>query len=511
MHRALLLPEIVANILEIGETEPGFLFNCLTVNKTFFDEASRKLWVACASNTYGTPEYAEIRTLANIVLQDDAGHARAQIYANHIQTLDFKYEDDDFEKTDARWHPVLAKLQFPKLRSLSIYPSNTAKSFNTGDALLAYAQPSLQFFNVYCATKLSNGFLERLGSQCPGLQELHLDSDDSTVSSDDLVNFLSKASSLEQLNLRTGDNKIWSPAAFAQLSQCSNLVSFNIPELIEEGWLASLGPSSGSEPFPDLLHVSASMTTDAVKRLSVLQPKITSLRMYNEKFGPTQDMLAAASCFQQLECFAFYPSSGSLITGQEIIQLAQACPSLEELSIGDGEATPAPGATGITDDAIRSLAEGLPKLQTLQLVFNSNTRPSIGATLTSLGRHCPELTHLTISCQRDWESILSVPEDIRLPLLEGIDVYQSTEPTRETTADERMSAIERWTTHVETWFPLLDCLEIEGGSLGWELAFKDVFEDQLEGTISTEEEDEGVTYDSSDELDLGIPGRTEDA
>jgi hypothetical protein len=508
MHQALVLPEIVALILETGETEPGFLFNCLTVNKTFFDEASRKLWEACATNTYGTPEYAEIRTLANIVLQGDAGHARAQIYANHIQTLDFKYEDDDFEKTDARWHPVLAKLQFPKLRSLSIYPSNTAKSFNTGDALLAYAPPSLQFFNVYCATKLSNGFLGRLGSQCPGLQELHLDSDDNTVSSDDLVNFLSQAPSLEQLNLRTGDNKIWSPAAFARLSQCSKLVSFNIPELIEEGWFASLGPSSGSEPFPGLLHVTGSMTTGAVKHLSALQPKIASLRVYNEKFGPTQDMLAAASCFKHLESFAFYPSSESLITGQEIIQLVQACPNLEELSIGDVDATSAPDATGITDDVIQSLAEGLPKLQTLQLVFNSNTRPSIGATLTSLGRHCPELTHLIISCQRDWESILSVPEDIRLPLLEDIKVIQSTQPTRQTTADERMPPIERWMTHVETWFPLLDSLEIEGGAPGWELAFKDVFEHQLE---EVDLEDEDMASDFSDDIDLGIPGGTHDA
>jgi hypothetical protein len=507
MHQALVLPEIVALILETGETEPGFLFTCLTVNKTFFDEASRKLWEACATNTYGTPEYAEIRTLANIVLQGDAGHARAQIYANHIQTLDFKYEDDDFDKTDARWHPVLAKLRFPKLRSLSLYPSETAKSFNTGDALLAYAQPSLQFFSVYSATQLSNGFLARLGSQCPGLQELHLDSDDNTVNSNDLMNFLSKASSLEQLNLRTGDTKIWSPAAFAQLSQCSKLVSFNIPELIEEGWFASVG-ASGSESFPDLLHVSASMTTDAVKRLSVLQPNIESLRISNEKFGPLQGMIAAASRFQHLESFAFYPSPEVLITGQEILQLVQASPSLEEFSIGDGEATPAPGATGITDGVIRSLAEGLPRLQTLQLVFNSNTRPSIGATLTSLGRYCPELTNLTISCQRDWESILTVPETTRLPLLECIGVIQSTHPTRETTADERISAIERWTTHVETWFPLLEGMEIEGGAPGWELAFKDVFEHQLEEIDS---EDEDMASDFSDDIDLGIPGGTHDA
>jgi hypothetical protein len=510
MHRALVLPEIVAIILETGETEPGFLFSCLTVNKTFFDEASRKLWEACATNTYGTPEYAEIRTLANIVLQGDAGLERAQIYANHIQTLDFKYEDDDFEKTDARWHPVLAKLQFPKLLCLSLYPSETAKSFNTGDALLAYAQPSLQFFSVYSATQLSNGFLTRLGSQCPGLQELHLDSDDNTVSNNDLINFLSKTSSLEQLNLRTGDNKIWSPAAFARLSQCSKLVTFNIPELIEEEWFASLSPSLGSEPFPDLLHVNAGMTTDVVKRLSVLQPNIESLCISNEKFGPTQDMIAAASCFQHLERFEFSPGSGSRITGQEIIQLAQACPNLEELSIGNGEETSAPDATGITDNIIKSLAEGFPKLRDLRLIFSSDTRPSIGATLTSLGRHCPELTHLIISCQRDWESIVSVPEDIRLPLLEDMNVIQSTQPTRETTADERTSAIERWTTHVETWFPLLDSLEIEGGAPGWEFAFKDVFEDQLEGTTPTEE-DEDMTYHSSDEVDSGIPGRTDNA
>jgi hypothetical protein len=471
MHRAFLLPEIVAIVLEIGETEPGFLFNCLTVNKIFFDEACRILWETCDSSGHGQPQDPKIRTLGNMVLRADAGPERAQLYADHIQNLDFRYEDDDFEKTDARWHPVLRKLKFPKLRSLYLYPSDAAKSFNTGDALLHYAQPNLQFFDASCATQLSNGFLERLITQSPGLQELHLRSDDDTISKSDLERCLSKASNLEQFVLETGKEKVWSSATFMQMSRCPKLYSFNIPELIEEEWIGALGSPVACDPFPDLQHVTAGMTTGAVERLSMLRPNIESLRISNKGLGSTQDMLAAASRFPQLKFFTFSPDVGSHLTGQEMTQIAQGCPNLEEFKIGDDK-TPLPTTTGVTDDVIRSLAQALPKLQELHLTFSSDTRPSIGATITSLSRHCPDLALVEMSCQRDWMSVMSVPDEVSFPNLNSLTLHL---PNKVISDEDRNAVVKRIDEHFGTWFPELDYLDFQG--------YRNELEDTLESLV----------------------------
>lgn len=50
MHRALLLPELVALILEAGKSYEGLLYSAVCVNRLFFKETSRLLWYRCGQD-----------------------------------------------------------------------------------------------------------------------------------------------------------------------------------------------------------------------------------------------------------------------------------------------------------------------------------------------------------------------------------------------------------------------------------------------------------------------------
>jgi hypothetical protein len=171
-------------------------------------------------------------------------------------------------------------------------------------------------------------------------------------------------------------------------------------------------------------------------------------------------MLVAASRFQQLKCFRFLPDVGSRISGQELVQLARGCPNLEELKIGEDQ-TPLPCVTGVTDDVVEALAERLPKLEDLSLAFDSPTRPSIATVINSLGRRCPNLAYLTISCKRDWCSIMSVASEAAFPELDTLSLYPSDHSLYPLTNEERAMVSKQLREHTTTWFPNISTFQIE--------------------------------------------------
>lgn len=461
MHRALLLPEIVAIILETGQTNPGLLHSCLFVNRTFFHAASRILWYACGARVY-LPDHRSpsIRNLENIASHGDEGLQRAQIYADFIQILHFQYEDDDFEKIEARWHPTLGKLKFPQLLDLETYPSNAARKFNTGDAILRYAAPSLQFANLMSTTQLSDAFLERISIQSPVLTSLSLSSDDGTISSNDLKQFLKNMSNLEHLTLSTGAHKIWSAEIFGELSKCQKLQSFDISELLEEEWFTGLDLSSTPSPFPGLYSAAADMTPGAVRQLSILQPDLSVLRLSNRDLRPLHNILAAISGFAELTSLQFQPGPGVRINGQELLQVTQGCPNLMTLEIGDNQES-LPSINGITDDVIEALARGLPNLSSLVLIFESATRPSIGSLITSLGRHCPGISSIEITCRRDWATLRHVPDELVFGELMWLTFHMNERDSQPFNEMESLQILDRFMNHAPGWFPVLTSFSIE--------------------------------------------------
>ena len=88
MHYALMIPEIVANIIETRCLEiPGLLYRCLFINRLFFRESARILWT-------GPDEKSPILNgfgVKDLGIIAKRNPVRAQIYANFVRTLGFGY------------------------------------------------------------------------------------------------------------------------------------------------------------------------------------------------------------------------------------------------------------------------------------------------------------------------------------------------------------------------------------------------------------------------------------
>lgn len=416
MHRALLLPEIVATILQTGKSTPGLLFNSLFFNKLFFREASRILWYGCGADWNSAAGHVtpDIRHLARIVQQDVQ---RAQIYANLIHVLQFRDEGEETNfKGEARWHPQLAQVQFPNLEQLDLFYSENAGCRNTGDVVLHYAQSNMKRLSLHEGSNLSDAFLDTLSRQCPKLRWLILRPiTDSEVTEDGLVRFLEKTTSLEWLDIRRDFKHVWTQEAFEAISTYQNLALLVILE-VKDAWITALNRIKTVSVFPKMTYLYTSVSDSGLEELHHFMPNLQVLTLHNSELPPSHHILSAASKFTLLKKLKIQLAEDSSITGQELVQLAENCPGLKELYIAEDQAPTIPSATDITNPLIDTFARNLPALQELYLIFKAPD-PLTFASLRSLGRHCPDLALLTLSCNVAWDEVQDMSPEVVFPKL----------------------------------------------------------------------------------------------
>lgn len=155
VHTALLLPEVLAVILDAGSQETGLLYGCLFVNHLFFEEARRILWSTCDS-TSGV--HSDNEDLGAMILRDNIGPHRAQIYANLIREISFHYGSNHSYIDQTSWHTVLHQLKFPQLSSIWFWETDHAVTLNTEDVILHYAESNLRRLCFDVCGPLSDAF-----------------------------------------------------------------------------------------------------------------------------------------------------------------------------------------------------------------------------------------------------------------------------------------------------------------------------------------------------------------
>jgi hypothetical protein len=430
MHEVFHLPEIVATILENGKSTEGLLFTSLFLNKLFFQEASRILWYGCGNEWnsaiagHVTPDICH---LARIVMQDAK---RAQIYANIIHVLQFRDDGEEYEIAEkARWHHELSQLQFPALEQVDLYASEDAITMNTGEAVLHYAQSNIKRMALHAGSQLNDSFLDTLCKRCPKLREIILESiRDNTITQEGLTKFIRKTPELQHLQFGDEFEQVWTQQIFEAISTYQNLVLLHVHHTIDDSWITALHRKTTHSAFPKLRHLCAGVPTRALELLHRFIPELSTLRLKNEKLGSSHQILVAASRFKALTELKIHFGKDNSISGQELVQLAQNCPSLRNLSIGEEyQGAHIPGGFWINDELMETFARNAPNLRDLHLVFHPRSPvaspfPTFQS-LRSLGRHCPALVFLTLTCDVDWDEVRRCSSGMLFPELWSLKLF----------------------------------------------------------------------------------------
>lgn len=395
MHRALLLPEIVAAIVKSESSTPGYLFACLFVNRLFSEEACRLLWYGCGSRYNSATAGHVTAGISRLAEISQRSRQRAQVYANFVHILNFAEPDETWPYGDeAKWHSHLTCLQYPQLQELECYESPDAAKLNKGDVVIRYAQPSLRTFGLHEGSGLSDAFFDELRTRCPQLQQLTLSSIDNTMTQGGLLRFLRSQVSLQGLTLDAGFQRLWTKEACHAIAQYPKLEFLQLYE-IQDDWIQE-------EPrmFPALKHLYTRISPVGLARLSRHVPDLATL---HATLPSSCTSIEAVVNYPRLKELHVSYDDGAILRRSDLLLIAESCPNLQCFVIGD--ACP-PQAEDLDDLMIDKIAQGLPKLKEFKLQYKVETgnKSLTLQSVKSLGRHCPNLEDLKLSgISVDWE------------------------------------------------------------------------------------------------------------
>ncbi|KAH6639142.1 hypothetical protein C7974DRAFT_387930 [Boeremia exigua] len=343
MHHALYVREIVAAILE--EVEPSMLYNCLLVNKMFYEEALRVLWKVSRGELASMQIYPECGGPSKW-----ARRGLTQFHANFIHDLTLEGEPDTWSE-EAEQLPM-HRLQFPSLKKL-VFRQLGAKWLYTERDILNFVHTGLKALIIISDSFLTDHFLEEVSRLCPGLRRLHISSYKAKISWQALAHFLPRMPYLEFIYV------------------------------VRPGIQWSLKPLAAGARCEQLKHAY----------------------VYNHDLPKLQNVLRIAAQFSRLTGFHYEPREDALILGADLRELADRCPQLMELSID--EPSEPMQAFGINDELLHHLTKSLPHLQEVTLNCLGEAL-SLTSVMSAFGQqHCPSLRELQISCSGDWNWLSS--------------------------------------------------------------------------------------------------------
>jgi hypothetical protein len=407
MHRALLLPEIVAIILQSEATSRGFLHTALLINRLFSLEATRMLWKGCSTRLVSealgnvTPD---IRNLVHIIQMD---LKRAQFYANFIHVLIFDEEGEDLNfSEEAAFHKELAVLEFPNLEQIGLYGFPAAMPMNSGDVALHYARPNVTEFVLDQGSLLSDSFLEGLSRRCPKLKIFGLgDISENTISEVGIFRFIERYPFLTSFKVRRALVENWTLKGFMALAAHLNLEALEIPD-IPDDWLNSLCNERPTSPsFPKVKELVTGMSDRGLALLAPYMPDLDSLTLNLEQLPPSHHILESASNFARITTLFIEFGPGNFLDGHDLVHIAKGCPELKGLEFSEWVGC-RPLGVNMRDSIIEEAAQHMRKMCVLVLAFDRAEMVTWKSVL-SFARHAHSLVRLKLSCNFTWKEAMS--------------------------------------------------------------------------------------------------------
>lgn len=441
MHRALLIPEIVTQIIDCNRSDAGYLHTCLLINALFFHSTARILWHGCGvgSSTKGhvTPY---VRHLVWIARRDAR---RGQFYAGLVKLLRFGKEvnTEDEDEVLVGWEHVDENCYHEELHRLNLEWANIEEleiaeleiwNEEREATLTQYLQPKLKKIALQQRDAAGDDFLEMLSERCPGLKWLALKPRfaEDGVSKQGFLRFLGKYK-LESLNIRADADsweRDWELWMLELLSKQGNLKHISIPDLEDaslEQWANGM-EAAEDIAFPGLISLRTGLSASGLRSLHRVKPCLSTLCLDQRRIESStcSSTLLNLSVFSQLSDLSIQFPAGMRIYGDDLTHLVQSCPSLSRLSIAkDIWYTERPWSINIHDSHIETLARSAVNMKELYLLFDVPGIPGsvkdfpTHVALESLGRHCVNLERLWLTCDPDWFTLLPLngPRTVLFP------------------------------------------------------------------------------------------------
>jgi hypothetical protein len=375
---ALCIPEILSDVFKCLKQDKKALRTLASVNRTWFQEATRLLWREASSKALISVE-----------------ESRRNIYAPKIRKLTVHH---------ASSHAQLHHCNFTSLRALCF---DIGAEDVKQEEYSQYLRPTLE--EVFFMALPPDDLLHGLNQHCPRLrvfvQGLHAHTDRS-----DLADFLTKNQSLQIVKL-VSESEGDSSTLFQALSKMPYLEDLSLKGQISESVLRQLLESSAETlDLPRFNTLSKVEITVGVPALSLLRPTfgaMTSLTLdiLIEKESHELDALAHLP----LESLQLHIAAGVRFSSQELLFLHNA-KNLQSLSIRPKPWSPTitmPNLT-ISNDHFRQIFANLSSLKRLLIWFSVRIRDTHTA-LLDLGRSCPKLENLRMYCTVELASWTNIP------------------------------------------------------------------------------------------------------
>lgn len=363
-----------------------FFYECLCINRLFFQEGTKRLW-----QFVGYCGKATIEDLAKIA---ERSTQRAQIYANEVQWLVFR-DMCGGNVPDVHCVKALSQLKYPKIKAITL---NTEKQLELNEStFIAYLQPSLRELEIDGAfLGTSDTLLEILADKCPDLEELSFRCEKYNFTK--LDHYLAKASQiqeggLQQLRIHTA-NTGWSSKAFKFASDLPELRTLECPN-IETEWIRAI-----SIGFPSLWNLQVSTTVETLEMLSTLAPGLKFLTLSELKYSASlPHLFKSVALYQELLWFEVNlhtakETQDAVINGNDLTLLAQSCGQLETFRVVAQESHPV--ICDITEELIDTFTRHCPALEGFFWLTDEASSLDFGA-LRSIGKHCREMSCMRIS------------------------------------------------------------------------------------------------------------------
>ncbi|KAL4861062.1 hypothetical protein BDV12DRAFT_208424 [Aspergillus spectabilis] len=198
---------------------------------------------------------------------------RRQIYASAIQIF-------TVTSHHVHEHEELGELEFASLQNLlvpfTLYAPGTSFPYS---CLVGYMVPSLRA--VWLGSGVNGSILNALATLCHRLRCISLNLDAFHMTEDSTLDFLSKCSSLEDINLYCSSASTLSPRILRKLAVYKNLRELHIAEP-KQDTIEAADLKSIPQPFSSLQRLEIDTSPE---RASVLIPSVRGIRELSLAFG----------------------------------------------------------------------------------------------------------------------------------------------------------------------------------------------------------------------------------